>query len=726
MQAPAAAPKGTVARLREWLPRGGVLTDADWAGRHRTITWLLVVQSIALFVFGVVRGESPIHVGWEVMIPLICAVLAQADFSRDVRAVIATFGLVAISGIFVHLSGGTIEAHFHFFIMLAVISLYQEWRAFGMAIAFVALHHGIVGVLDPTSVYNHMSAQRDPWTWAGIHAALVLGESLSLIVLWRFSEQAHDRAVNSKNELLEEQQRHLEQLGIAEAAMRAQEARLKEAQSIAHIGSWDWDLATNEVVGSDELYRIFGLESHNVVSTFDALIGMIHPDDRPKVDAEIEQALETRRPYSVEFRVIRPDGKVIKTVGSGKAIVDSTGNPVRLVGIIQDVTEQKSLEDQLLHAQKMEAIGHLAGGVAHDFNNLLAVVINYGHMLSEDIKDPTKRADVDEIIKAADQGARLTRQLLNFSRKEFGNKVTIDLAAVVSDLTVLIERTLGEKCNLALEIADDLWNVDMDRAQFEQVLMNLAVNARDAMPVGGDLTIRVSNCESCEEVARRGAPDNGWIHIEVVDTGIGMDADTLEHVFEPFFTTKPRERGSGLGLATVYGIVERVGGRITVESKVGTGTRFDIYLPRAMGDLSVIPEDSTGRTAEGSEKVLVVEDRASVAAVTRRVLERAGYAVAIANNGAEGLREAEGDPGIDLVLTDVVMPELSGPEMVAELRKVRPDLPVVFMSGYMDKAVDAAPEDHEFLQKPFEPSDLLNTIRKVLDAPHEEPSAALS
>jgi len=709
------APASTLAaRVREWLPRGGVLADAEWAIRHRTIRTLLIVQSLALFVFGIVRGEDPIHVLLEVSVPLACAGLANVGSSRDFKAVIASFGLVVTSGIFVHFSGGTIEAHFHFFIMLAVISLYQEWRAFLLTILFVALHHGTVGILDPESVYNHPAAQRDPWTWAVIHALLVLAESVALIAWWRFSEQAHDRAVSSKNELLEEQRRHLAEQAATEAKVRIQEARLKEAQAIAHIGNWDWDLQTNEVIGSDELFRIFGVDPADFDPTYENFMALIHEEDRAFAEETIRRSIENNEPYSIEFRLARPDGSTLKVLASGKAILDEDGAAARLVGIIQDVTERKSLEEQFLHAQKMEAVGHLAGGVAHDFNNLLSVVINYGSMLREDITDDAQREDVQEILKAANQGARLTRQLLNFARKEVSSTEAISLGDVLGDLTILLERTLGESCKLEVSAPDDLWPVEIDRTQIEQILMNLAVNARDAMPRGGSLSLRLENLRNATGSTK---PTGEWVCISLADTGAGMSKETLEHVFEPFFTTKPRERGSGLGLATVYGIVERAGGHITVESQLGRGTRFEILLPRSTSEPAPAKKLTGDTQPKGSGKILIAEDREPVAYVTRRILERAGYEVTIAEDGAKGLRCVMEDPAIDLVISDVIMPNMSGPEMAEQIRLNRPETKIILMSGYTDGAIEPAAlrNGDAFLQKPFEPQELIALVRKVLD-----------
>jgi PAS domain S-box-containing protein len=703
-------------RARQWLPKGGVLADTDWNARHRTIVWLLILQGFGLFMFGAIRGVGLPHSGVEAMIPLLCAWAADRVPGRDLKAVVASFGLVACSGILVHLSGGTIEAHFHFFIMLAVISLYQEWRAFLMAILFVVLHHGIVGVIDPASVYNHLSAQRHPWTWAGIHALLVLGESVALVAAWRFSEHAHARAQESSSQLISEKERHLEEQLAAQARVRNQEVRLEEAQAIAHLGSWDWDLATNKVSGSEELFRIFGVDPTTFNPDFDNFIARIHPEDRPVLQEAIAGMLASGEPYTVEFRVVKPDGTTVNAMGSGRVSLNESGEPGRVVGILQDVTERKSLESQLLHAQKMEAVGHLAGGVAHDFNNLLAIVINYSRLLGDEVTDESSRADLEEIVKAANQGARLTRQLLNFARKEVTTSSTLYLCEVLQDISVLLERTLGESCDLRIDVADDVWPVQMDRTQVEQVLMNLAVNARDAMPGGGTLAVEAHNAGDEERPAGGSLPAGDYIRLSVTDTGVGMSAATLEHIFEPFFTTKPRERGSGLGLATVYGIVERAGGRVMVKSQPGAGSRFDIYLPRSENPVerSVVEEAVSPPT--GSEKILVVEDQPSVAMITQRILTRAGYEVSVANDGAEGLKLFSEHPDLDLVITDIVMPGLTGPDLAARLAEFDPAPKVVYMSGYSNDLIESGDgPTYEYLQKPFHPEELLTLVRKVLD-----------
>ena len=708
---------GFVQRAAVWLPKGGALSEEEWNRRHAAITYLLAAQSIGLVVFGLIRGYDLLHILWEAVIPMTCAILARTrGTSRDNRAVIATFGLVVVSGIFVHLSGGTIEGHFHFFIMLAVISLYHEWRTFVLAIVFVALHHGVIGTLDPESVYDHAAAIADPWSWALIHATLVLGESIALVVAWRFSEQAYERAASSGRRLIEEAQRRRDEQLQAQVEIERREAQLEEAQAIARLGSWDWDLATDVVDSTDELMRIFGSDPGGPKPEFETYMGRIHEDDRADVDEVIRRALASLEPYTTEFRVLRPDGTLAYVLASGKVVTDQDGHPARLVGTCQDVTERKLLESKISQSQKMEAVGQLAGGIAHDFNNLLAVITSFGRFALEELPqgDPA-RADIEQVVEAGKKGAKLTRQLLTFSRKEVVKPLVFSPVDVIAETQKLLTRTLKENIEFSTRLCPDVWNIKMDRGELEQVLMNLAINAQAAMPKGGSLFIQADNVvvDAADHGHPSDLPRGEYVRIQVSDTGEGISEAVRSRIFEPFFTTKGVGDGTGLGLATAYGIVTRAGGAISVYSEVAHGSTFKVYLPRCSDGLDEAELEHFPRQdlRGNGETILVVEDEDAVLELTLRILSRNGYQVLRAHNGAEALRLL-GPHSVDLILTDVVMPVMSGRELADSA-----GIKTVFMSGYTNQLIakqGILAEDEVLVQKPFGEEELLVAVQKVL------------
>jgi PAS domain S-box-containing protein len=389
---------------------------------------------------------------------------------------------------------------------------------------------------------------------------------------------------------------------------------------------------------------------------------------------------------------------------------------------LRDVSERKALENQLRQAQKMEAVGRLAGGVAHDFNNLLMVIQGFSELLLErlDNTQPMYRS-AEEIKKAAQRAASLTRQLLAFSRMQVLDPKALNLNAVLTDMCKMLPRLIGEHIELTIHCEPSLGSVKADKSQLEQVILNLAVNARDAMPEGGKLIIETTNLRLDAEYARR-YPDvrpGKYVMLSVTDTGAGMDSETRAHIFEPFFTTKELGRGTGLGLATVYGVVKQSGGWIWVYSEPGQGTTFKIYLPQIDG---AIESDKLQETPEaaprGTETILVVEDQDEIRQLTCDLLESKGYTVLRANNGVEALHKVECHPGpIHLLITDVMMPKMGGRELVSRLSAMRPEIKVIYMSGYAEYAVaeqDLVGPDRTILQKPFSLNILAGKVRDVL------------
>jgi PAS domain S-box-containing protein len=390
--------------------------------------------------------------------------------------------------------------------------------------------------------------------------------------------------------------------------------------------------------------------------------------------------------------------------------------------IIRDNTERRRLEAQLLQAQKMEAVGRLAGGVAHDFNNLLTVIQGYGELLQVSLEgDPEKRESVAEIVKAAERAAALTRQLLAFSRRQVLETRVLDLGAVVAELEKMLKRLIGEDVEVVVVIPPGLGRVKADSGQIEQVVLNLAVNARDAMPGGGRLTLELADVDLDAPLAAANdaIPPGRYVVISMSDSGSGMDAETLDHIFEPFFTTKEKGKGTGLGLATVYGIVRQTGGYVAVETAPGAGTTFRIYLPRC----SEAAEEGRGSAVldrHGVETVLLVEDEPAVRTFVQAVLERRGYSVLVAENGAAALDVVTRDARpIHVLLTDLVMPGMNGRELASHVLALRPSLKVVFMSGYTAEFLTGfdVKAGQAFLSKPFSERALAAKLREVLEAP---------
>ena len=455
---------------------------------------------------------------------------------------------------------------------------------------------------------------------------------------------------------------------------------------------------------SPSIERVLGWTPEELVGSRN--FALRHPDDEDKVAAVVERVLAGEEAEPIEFRLRHKDGSW-RTVEAVAQMRLQDGAPV-LVSNYRDVTERRELEQQLLHSQRLEAVGSLAGGIAHDFNNLLTAIGGYSEFLigSFDPDDP-RREDALEIARAADRAAALTRQLLAFSRRQVMQLEVLELDGVVSDLESLFVRLLGEDVQVSTSAEQGCF-VEADRGQLEQVITNLAVNARDAMPEGGRLSI------STRHVAHLGAP-----HVELVvsDTGTGMDADTLSHLFEPFFTTKDTSRGSGLGLATVYGIVAQSGGEVLVVSVLGEGSSFRVLLPLAtqqasVADVVVAPSTVTS----GTETVLLVEDEDTIRPLVDEVLSRSGYTVLTAPAAAEAIALLRTN-SVDLLLTDVVMPGMSGPDLARIATAERPDLRVLFTSGYTtepDEVLTGA--NAAFIGKPFSPKTLVAKVREVLDA----------
>jgi len=505
-------------------------------------------------------------------------------------------------------------------------------------------------------------------------------------------------------------------------ALRRSEERTNYALGAAGMGVWELDVATRRLTWSETMAPLFGLTPEQAPTTAEAFLALIHPDDRRLVEDSLATTMRDGTDYEVEFRALWPDGSARWNAGQARMVRDSDGTPMRLLGIGTDISERKSLEAQFRQAQKMEAVGLLAGGVAHDFNNLLTAILGYSTFVIDTFgPQDRRRADMEEVLKAGQRAAVLTRQLLAFSRKQVLQPTSVDLNALVMGIRQMLARLIGETVDLVPILAPDLGTVRADAGQLEQVLMNLVLNARDAMPSGGRLAVETANVELDASFMQDVTIHPGsYVLLAVSDNGIGMNEATKQRLFEPFFTTKEHGKGTGLGLATVYGIVKQTGGYIWVFSEPGKGATFKIYLPRVSGDgkvpdAVVVEEEMPA----GTETVLLVEDEEAVRLLTRRILERAGYRVFDAANAeqAEALFERHGSV-FNLLVTDVIMPGASGPRLFERLARQRPDLKVLYVSGYTGDTIvhqgELAP-GVEFLRKPFTADALNRRVREVLD-----------
>jgi PAS domain S-box-containing protein len=516
----------------------------------------------------------------------------------------------------------------------------------------------------------------------------------------------------------------------AERALRESEERLRLALMAAEQGLYDLNVQTGETIVTPEYARLLGYAPEEFVETNARWIERLHPDEREAVAEAYRAYVAGERPeYRVEFRQRTKSGDWKWILSIGRIVqYDDSGRPLRMLGTHTDITKRKEAEEerasltaQLLHAQKMESVGRLAGGVAHDFNNMLLVILAFTEIAKRRRPgDVELLRSMEEIERAALRARDITRQLLAVSRKQIAAPQTLNLSAFLTETRNTLGRLLGEDIDLSFHLAWDLWPVRIDPSQVDQVLMNLAVNARDAMPMGGKLTIETANVEIDERYCRRhvGFRVGEYVLLTVSDTGVGMERETLAHVFEPFFTTKAMGKGTGLGLATVHGIVTQNGGVASVRSEPGLGSTFRIYLPRSRHPQ---PEATVGVELAATGVVgtiLVVEDDEAVRRTTAAMLDALGFTVLVASDCREALALAgRQDSGVDLLLTDVVMPELSGKELCERLRVVRPHLEVLYMSGYTADVIahhGILEDGVHFIQKPFTMDDLARAIRTAL------------
>ena len=507
----------------------------------------------------------------------------------------------------------------------------------------------------------------------------------------------------------------------AEDALRASAARMRLAQQASQVGTFEWNIQTGENVCTPEMEAMYGLPTGTFARTQQAWENLLHPEDRPEAVKLVKHSLETGAPAEGEWRVIWPDGSVHWLSGRWQVFKDANGTPLRMTGVNIDISDRKQAEDRLRQAQKLESIGRLTGGLAHDYNNLMSIIVLYADSAIEELNSGESAVDsLGTIRDAAEKAITFGQQLMAFSSKQVLQTEVLNLNSITADTKKLVQRLIGEDVTVTFNPGSGLCLLKADRGQLVQIIMNLAVNSRDAMPQGGAFIVETANVALDESAARLNpeARPGPYVMLVARDTGDGMDMATQARIFEPFFTTKAIGRGTGLGLSVVYGIVKQSGGFITVSSELGHGTEFRIYLPAVLEMPKSILHGEQGPVRSGSETILIVEDEPVLQRKICEVMEHAGYQVLVAGDGDEGFRLAiEDERQIHLLLTDVVMPNMSGARLAEHLRTTRPDTKILYMSGYPEigEGSEALRSQLNFIPKPFSQQDLLRRVREVLD-----------
>jgi len=502
-----------------------------------------------------------------------------------------------------------------------------------------------------------------------------------------------------------------------EAELRESKERLELALSAGQMGTWEWTVGGGQIAVSIQVREMLGVPAETPLDSRDVYFSYVHPDDREGLAAKMRGYIEsgsTER-FINDYRVVRPDGRVRWVRSSGRALRGPTGE-VRILGTITDVTESRALEEQLQQARQLEGIGRLAGGVAHDFNNLLTAILA-SVVFAEAAKVPGIAEDLATIRSAAERGAELTRQLLAFARKQVIELASLDLNAILGELAKLLRRMVGEDVELTFDLGGDLWLLRGDASQIEQVIVNLVVNGREAMPKGGPLRIETRNVvvDLGNADHHPGVTPGEYVSLAVTDAGGGIDKAVVPHIFEPFYTTK--RTGTGLGLASSYGTVKQLGGHIRVQSEPGQGSTFTVYLPRDRGQQRPAARAvATSPVPRSTSTILLVEDDDLLRSVVVRGLAEGGYQVLVASDGDQALAvAAKHDGPIHALITDVIMPRMSGGQLAERFAAIRPETKILFVSGYTDQIIarqNVVEPGQHFLAKPY----TLDALRQRIDA----------
>ena len=525
-------------------------------------------------------------------------------------------------------------------------------------------------------------------------------------------------ARKTTSDALEENERQLRALAHQ---LQKEQARLIEAQALAKVGSWETDLATMEVIWSAEVYHITGQDSEKFTPTHETFLDLVHPEDREMVDQSFQQSLGDASTRTIEHRLLLPDGTIKFVEERWHSLTGSRGKVGRVFGTCRDITERRTLEQQFLRSQRMESIGTLAGGIAHDLNNALAPIIMSLDLMKMRFPDEESLDLLGIVSSSAQRGADMVRQVLSFARGVEGRREVVRIPLLVEEIAKITNETFLKHIRIRTSLAADLWTVLGDPTQLHQVLLNLCVNARDAMPQGGDLTISSENVSIDNQYAGLNdeAKPGNYIQVQVEDTGSGMPPEVIEKIFDPFFTTKDLGKGTGLGLSTTLAIIRSHGGFLRVESTPGSGTRFKIYLPAQSGPAPETPQAGESNMPRGhGELILVVDDELRVRQITQQTLEAFGYRVVLACEGAEAVAiYASRASEIAAVLTDMMMPLMDGPAAILVLRRLNPELPILAASGLavqeqVAKATSLGVK--HFLPKPYTAEALLTILDEVL------------
>lgn len=524
---------------------------------------------------------------------------------------------------------------------------------------------------------------------------------------------------NSANKMLDKQIEVETNRSKIEQSLRASEARLNEAQRITHFGSWEYTAETNELIWSDEVYRILELDPEENKPNYELFIDLIHPDDRELVDSAYKYSLKNKTPFYFEHRLKLKSGTIKRVRDHAEASYNDEGEVITSAGTMQDITELREKEELLKRSQKMDALGKLTGGIAHDYNNMLGVILGYSELLLEQ-KDTTPQ-NMDYVTQIRDAGERakaLTAKLMAFTRYTPSHLDAININAELLDHQNMLEKTLTARIKLSLDLCDDIWFVELDSGDLNDAVVNMAINASHAIGANGNVTISTKNIHiNSSEANTLNLNEGDYVSLSVSDTGSGIDAQTITQIFDPFFTTKG-DKGTGLGLSQVYGFVKRSGGNISVESELGTGTEFVLYFPRYNHDNLLTEENkSEQRAVNGNETILVVDDEASLCELARDILTSHGYRVLIASSAKQALLILEVEK-IDLLFSDIIMPGINGYQLANEVEKKYPQVIIQLASGFndaMNLKNDFDISNLKILQKPYTSNELLVQLRSLLD-----------